>query len=120
MAPRTLRTGVLYDAIASGTACKKAVDLLKVELALPHDSCHPLRLDILPVKLDSLGVIDDASIMPLSYGVSIDHADAFGVRAAYANHYVALHSALQFDTAYAAAIYLSLKTGLIYQGIFNV
>lgn len=119
MAPRTLRIGVLYDAIASGTACKKAVDLLKAELALSGDD-RPVSLDILPVKLDSLGVIDDASIMPLSYGVSIDHADAFVVRAAYANHYVALHSALQFDTAYAAAIYLSLKTGLIYQGVFNV
>ena len=93
MAPRTLRIGVLYDAIASGTACKKAVDLLKAELALSGDD-RPLRLDILPVKLDSLDVIDDASIMPLSYGVSIDHADAFVVRAAYANHYVALHSAL--------------------------
>ena len=93
--------------------------MLKAELALSGDD-RPVSLDILPVKLDSLGVIDDASIMPLSYGVSIDHADAFVVRAAYANHYVALHSALQFDTAYAAAIYLSLKTGLIYQGIFNV
>ena len=117
---RIKRLGVLYEALSNSAACKKATEMLQGELALASATDRPLRLDILPVKIDSLGEIEDASIIPLSHGVNRNFADAYVVRAVYGNHYVALHSALSYDVAYVAAIYLSLKTGLLYEGIFNV
>lgn len=80
----------------------------------------PLGLDILPVKVTSLIDISEGDLMPLSYGCSFAEADGFIVRVKYANHYQAIYSTLRYETSYAAAIHLSIETGLIYEGHFNV
>lgn len=115
--PSATRLRILHKAMSQNELCNRLIEKVNEELA---GIDRPLSLDILPVQLAALTDVSEGDLMPLSYGCKFADADGFVVRIKYASHYRAIYSTLRYETSYVAAIHLSLETGLIYEGLFNV
>lgn len=115
--PSATRLRIMHTAMSQNELCNRLIEKVNEELA---GIDRPLSLDILPVQLAALVDVSEGDLMPLSYGCKFADADGFVVRIKYASHYRAIYSTLRYETSYVAAIHLSLETGLIYEGLFNV